>query len=93
MAKKYPSFKKDLAGLINSLKAEPQQGEPLGKDCFKIRFAISSKNKGKRGSARAVTCVKIIEERVVMLALYDKAETATLTDDEIAQRLTNADLL
>jgi hypothetical protein len=27
----------------------PTQGTPLGKDCYKIRMAISSKNKGKNG--------------------------------------------
>jgi mRNA-degrading endonuclease RelE of RelBE toxin-antitoxin system len=48
LLKKYPSFKVDLAGLIESLKSVPQQGEPLGKDCYKIRFAISDKRKPKR---------------------------------------------
>lgn len=28
------------------------QGEPLGKDCYKIRMAITSKGKGKSGGSR-----------------------------------------
>ena len=47
LGKKCRSFKLDLADLISSLQGQPQQGEPLGKDCFKIRSAISAKNKGK----------------------------------------------
>ena len=47
LSKKYRSFKFDLAELIVSLQEQPQQGEPLGKDCFKIRLAISAKGKAK----------------------------------------------
>lgn len=52
LKKKYRSFKTDLANLIGALKINPQQGEPLGKDCFKVRLAINSKQKGKSGGAR-----------------------------------------
>ncbi len=42
IAKKHNSLKSDLNKLIDSLKENPTQGEPLGKDCFKIRMAITS---------------------------------------------------
>ena len=45
LSKKYRSFKVDLATLIASLQEQPQQGEPLGKDCFRLRLAISAKKK------------------------------------------------
>lgn len=51
LAKKYPSLKSDLFDLIQSLKENPKQGTPLGKGCFKIRFSIQSKGKGKSGGA------------------------------------------
>jgi mRNA-degrading endonuclease RelE of RelBE toxin-antitoxin system len=47
LSKKYHSLKKDFDGLLSSLEEDPAQGEPLGKDCFKIRLAISSKNEEK----------------------------------------------
>jgi len=46
LSTKYPSLKTDLTFLINDLKTKPCQGTPLGNNCFKIRLAISSKNKG-----------------------------------------------
>ncbi|MCU0341280.1 MAG: hypothetical protein MUE30_15480 [Spirosomaceae bacterium] len=45
LAKKYPSVKSDFDSFLKSLLQNPTQGTPLGKDCFKIRMAISSKKK------------------------------------------------
>ncbi|WP_375444071.1 hypothetical protein [uncultured Fibrella sp.] len=92
LVKKYPSFKLDLEALISSSEENPQQGEPLGKDCFNVRIAIRAKKKGKSGGARVITCVKIIDEEVFLVAVYDKSEFDTLTDKTIEQRLRNAGL-
>lgn len=48
---KYPSLKKEFGDLVESLKENPAQGDALGKNCYKIRLAIRSKGKGKRGGA------------------------------------------
>ncbi|MDP2723268.1 MAG: type II toxin-antitoxin system RelE/ParE family toxin [Bacteroidales bacterium] len=74
LLKKYKSLKADLAGLFESLENEPSQGKPLGKDCYKIRLAITSKGKGKSGGARIITCVKITSDKVFLLSIYDKSE-------------------
>ncbi|MBP7478425.1 MAG: addiction module toxin RelE, partial [Chitinophagales bacterium] len=55
LAKKYDSLKTDLAALFESLEVNPEQGISLGNNCYKIRLAISSKNKGKSGGARLIT--------------------------------------
>lgn len=92
LSKKYRSFKADLAGLISSFEQQPQQGESLGRDCFKIRLAISAKNRGKSGGARVITYAKIVEQTVVILSVYDKSETDSISDDEIDDRLTSANI-
>lgn len=46
------------------LEAEPQLGQPLGTDCFKIRMSVSGKPAGKRGGARIITHVRITESVV-----------------------------
>ena len=40
LAKKYPSLKDDLNALGEELQANPTIGEPLGKDCYKVRIAM-----------------------------------------------------
>lgn len=57
LIKKFPSLKNEILDLIESLKTEPLQGTPLGDSCFKIRLSIASKNKGKSGGARVITCM------------------------------------
>ncbi|MEZ4776026.1 MAG: hypothetical protein R3D00_22810 [Bacteroidia bacterium] len=59
LAKKYPSLKKDLTQLLQSLEDNPKQGTELGNNFYKIRLAIASKGKGKSGGSRVITYVKI----------------------------------
>ncbi|MEP6513408.1 MAG: hypothetical protein ABJA79_06040 [Parafilimonas sp.] len=45
LSKKYPSLKKDLTELIESLKTDPLQGISLGNYFYKIRLAITAKQR------------------------------------------------
>ena len=83
LAIKYHSLKTDLAILFESLEKNPEQGTFLGKNCYKIRLSISSKNKGKSGGARIITNIVIAEETVFLLSIYDKSEKDNLTDKEL----------
>ena len=90
LSKKYPAIKKDITLLSVSLSDNPQQGTPLGKDCFKIRMKITGKSAGKRGGGRVITCIKIISERVYLLSIYDKADQST--SDELDNLLNGLSL-
>ena len=85
LAKKYPSLKRDLAGLIEKLTDEPEQGTALGNSFYKIRLAIASKGKGKSGGARVVTYVKVTRNTVYLASIFDKSEKSTITDKELEQ--------
>jgi mRNA-degrading endonuclease RelE of RelBE toxin-antitoxin system len=62
LKRKYPSLKNDLDALGNMLLISPTSGVHLGNGVHKIRMAIKSKGKGKRGGARVLTQVKIVKE-------------------------------
>ena len=87
LRKKYSSLKQDFENFIKILTQDPIQGTPIGKNCYKVRFAISSKGKGKSGGARIITYIQILEETVVLISIYDKSEKTTITDKEINDRL------
>lgn len=87
LIKKYASLKTELLKLINELKENPEQGTAIGKSCFKIRIAIASKGKGKRGGARIITNIVISETTVYLLSIYDKSEKENLTDKELEELL------
>ncbi len=87
LSKKYSSLRSDLSALIISLEKTPTLGQPLGNNCFKVRMAVSSKNKGKSGGARIITYVKIVDEVIYLLSIYDKSDTDTISDDELLSRI------
>ena len=93
LAKRYHSWAADVRGLVEALTINPLQGIPLGKDCFKIRLAITSKNRGKSGGARVITCVKVVGETVYLLTVFDKADRANLAEGELDALLAEAGLV
>lgn len=84
LAKKYKSLKIDLAKVLDQLAETPTMGTPLGKDCYKIRVAITSKGKGKSGGARLITYVRLVNDAVFLLDIFDKSEQASVSDRELS---------
>lgn len=87
LAKKYHSLKFDLAVLFETLEVNPEQGVAIGNNCYKLRLAITSKNKGKSGGARIITNFVIADATVYLLSIYDKSERGNLSDRELAELL------
>jgi mRNA-degrading endonuclease RelE of RelBE toxin-antitoxin system len=55
LSKKHTSLKDDLRNLGIELVANPKLGQPIGRNCYKVRLQITSKGKGKSGGARVIT--------------------------------------
>jgi mRNA-degrading endonuclease RelE of RelBE toxin-antitoxin system len=87
LAKKFPSLKKEFAGLITSLEQHPDQGTAIGNHCYKLRLAMASKGKGKSGGARVITYLQIVHHTVYLLAIYDKSEQADIEDNDLKNLL------
>lgn len=85
LTKKYPSLKSELADLFTELEENPKLGTPLGNDIYKIRLAVTSKNKGKSGGARVLSFVKVTQTTVLLFSIYSKGEADTLTDKQIQE--------
>lgn len=83
LTKKYPSLKTEFSTLILLLEQHPATGTPIGNNCYKIRIAIASKNTGKSGGARVISCVQVVNEAVYLLSIYDKSEQENLSDKDL----------
>lgn len=83
LAKKYPSLPSDFNALLDKIEQEPTYGTPLGEDCYKIRLAITSKKRGKRGGSCVITHVVFSNDCVRILSIYDKAEKDNLEQGEL----------
>ena len=85
LIKKFPSLRAEFANLISLLSENPTTGTSLGENCFKIRIAIASKNKGKSGGARIITYLILKDKSVFLLTIYDKAEKQNITEKELKE--------
>ena len=97
LAKKFPSLKTDLENLQEKLYENPFIGDPIGNKSFKIRFAVKSKGKGKRGGMRIITHIEldfVMDDlsNVYLLTIYDKSETENITNIELRRLLNSKDL-
>ena len=86
-SKKHPSLKEDLKNLIEELEKNPNLGTDLGNGFRKIRFAVKSKNKGKRGGYRIITyrdlIFKVSEDKLYLVFIYDKSQTSNITKNKL----------
>jgi len=80
--KKYASMDDDYERLLDELESNPQAGEALVRDCYKVRMRIKSKNAGKSGGARVITCIKIVGKKIYLLTVYGKSEQDSISDNE-----------
>jgi mRNA-degrading endonuclease RelE of RelBE toxin-antitoxin system len=85
LVKKFSSLKIEYANLVKSLEEMPIQGIAMTNSCYKIRVAIKSKVTGKSGGARVITYVQLVENNVLLLAIYDKSEHEDITNKETMQ--------
>lgn len=91
LKKKYASLGSDLEILGEQLLSNPTMGVEVYKNCYKIRFAIKSKTRGKSGGERLITWVRLERERIYLLSIYDKSEKESITDQYIKALLESLD--
>jgi len=86
LGKKYPSIPDDYKRFLKELLKNPEMGDNLGGNARKVRMAIASKNKGKRGGARVITCnvlINIENTKIYLLTIYDKGEQDSISSKDI----------
>jgi hypothetical protein len=72
---------------VGKLKITPDQGTPLGNNCYKIRLPVASKGKGKSGGARIITNIFVSNLTVYLLTIYDKSKQENLSNKELKELL------
>jgi len=93
LARKYTSIDKDFDLLLKELAENPFAGTSLGNNCFKVRMNIKSKRVVKIGGALAITCVKLISNKLYLVSIFDKADKESISKENINQILVKSDLL
>ena len=66
-----------------SIKSKEDLGVELRANVYKARIANSDKNKGKSAGYRLITYLKVVENQLHLLYIYDKSALENLTEKEI----------
>jgi len=88
LSRKFSSLRVEIETLRNEILDHPQLGTPIGHGFYKIRLSIASKGKGKRGGGRVITFVKVLDETVFLVSVYDKSEQSDIAIHDL-QNLMN----
>ena len=70
----------DFEALLMSLQENPRQGVEIHDDIWKIRMNITSKGRGKSGGARVIIRVRIVQDELQLIYIYDKADFENVSD-------------
>lgn len=87
LTKKYPNLRLSLNELIKDLEQNPIIGTSIGRSFYKIRIVLPGKNSGKSGGARIITNVKITQNQVYLVSIYDKSETNNISNEQLDKLL------
>ena len=87
LGKKYHSLKEDYLAFLKELEENPTMGDEIFPHCRKARIAIKSKGKGKRGGGRVIFYFEIMDDKIVLLYIYDKSEMENIQTEFIEQLL------
>jgi mRNA-degrading endonuclease RelE of RelBE toxin-antitoxin system len=88
LEKKYPQIKSDYSAFVDEIEYQPKQGKALGKNCYKVRMAITFRGKCKSGGARIITHLVVSEAIVYLLSIYDKSANTLAKPVQIAFGIT-----
>jgi len=87
LSRKYQSLKADYLAFLKELEKNPMMGDEIFPNCRKARITIKSKGRGKSGGGRVVFYFEIIEDKVILLFIYDKSEMENVQTAFIEQIL------
>jgi mRNA-degrading endonuclease RelE of RelBE toxin-antitoxin system len=91
LARKYLSLKEEVNNLMEELKTNPLQGVDMGNSVRKIRLAVKSKGKGKRGGARVMTYLEINKENITLFSIYSKGKQDYISEQKIDELVDEID--
>ena len=80
LKKRHKSLEADFERLLASLLENPMQGVELAGGVRKVRMAITSKGRGKSGGARVIIRVRIVDDELQLLYIYDEADMENVSE-------------
>ena len=90
LSKKFKHIESDIEAFLYAVNSKNDLGIEIKSNIFKARVANSDKNRGKSAGYRLITYLKLIDEELHLIYVYDKGSIENLTEDEIDEIIINS---
>jgi mRNA-degrading endonuclease RelE of RelBE toxin-antitoxin system len=83
LSKNFRSITSDLDGFTDALDDKSKLGINLGNNVYKARIANSDKNKGKSAGYRLISYLKLENETITYIYIYDKSQLENISEEKL----------
>ena len=92
LKKRFKSIEDDCDKFIQSIETTDDLRAELGNGVYKVRIANGDKKVGKRGGYRLISYLKLIDNKLYLMYIYDKSDFSTVTEKQIDAFITQLSL-
>ncbi len=90
LKKRFRNIEQDWLDFVNSIKTDEDLGVCLGDGIYKTRIANSDKHSGKSGGYRLISYLKLVDNELYLIYIYDKSDFENLSENKIDQLILEA---
>lgn len=90
LKKRFKNIENDVDSFLNTITSIDDLGTHLGNNTYKVRISNSDKQSGKSGGYRLISYVKLIENELYLLYIYDKSDYENISEKEIDTLILNS---
>ena len=83
LKKRFKNIENDCDEFVQSIETTDNLGVDLGNGVYKVRITNSDKKSGKRAGYRLITYLKLIDNKLYLMYIYDKSDLATVSEKQI----------
>lgn len=83
LQKRFKNIENDCNKFIDTIKTTDNLGTDLGGGVYKVRIANSDKQTGKSSGYRLISYLKLIDNTLYLMYIYDKSDLDTVSEKQI----------
>ena len=90
LKKRFRSIDQDWLAFVNSIQTDEDLGICLGDGIYKTHIANSDKHSGTSGGYRLISYLKLVDNELYLIYIYDKSDFENLSENKIDQLILDA---
>ena len=83
LRKRFVHIEDDVELFLSTMSKIDDLGVHLGNGTYKVRIANSDKKSGKSGGYRLISYLKLVDNELYLLYIYDKSDYENISEQEI----------